>query len=49
MLLADHAGSPGPTDSHHSLYAQVLGAYHANVIYTGPGMWDHNARSFDFL
>ena len=49
MLLADHAGSPGPTDSHHFLYTWVLGVYHANVIYTGPGMQDHDAHSFDFL
>jgi len=48
MLLADHADSPGPTDSHYFLYAQVLSAHHANVIYTGPRMWDHDAHSFDF-
>ena len=47
MLLADSA-----TDSsnlHHFLYARVLGAYHANVIYTGPGMCDYEPRRFDFL
>jgi hypothetical protein len=50
MLLADltDSGSPVPT-SHHFLYARVLGAYHANVIYTGPGMRDYKARRFDFL
>jgi hypothetical protein len=50
MLLADHddgsATSPNP---HQFLYARVLGAYHANVIYTGPGMRDYEARRFDFL
>ena len=48
MLLADHTDSPAPT-SHRFLYARVLGAYHANVIYTGPGMRDYKARRFDFL
>ena len=48
MLLADLTDNPVPT-SHHFLYAQVLGAYHANVIYTGPGMQDYKARRFDFL
>jgi hypothetical protein len=48
MLLAD--GDDGSaSNSHHFLYARVLGAYHANVIYTGPGMQDHRARQFDFL
>ena len=47
MLLADNPNvSPG---SHHFLYARVLGAYHANVIYTGPGVRDHEARRFNFL
>jgi hypothetical protein len=47
MLLADNTdGSPS---SHHFLYARVLGAYHANVIYTGPGMQDYKARHLDFL
>lgn len=45
MLLADHADGC----SHRFLYARVLGAYHANVIYTGPGMRDYEARHFDFL
>jgi hypothetical protein len=50
MLLADHEdGSAGSPNPHHFLYARVLGAYHANVIYTGPGMQDYEARRFDFL
>lgn len=48
MLLADHESGSVST-SHHFLYARVLGAYHANVIYTGPGMRDYKARRFDFL
>jgi len=47
MLLADNTNT---TDClHHFLYAQVLGAYHANVIYTGPGMHNYEAHHFDFL
>ena len=48
MLLADLGDSSPPT-SHHFLYARVLGAYHANVIYTGHGVQDYKARRFEFL
>ena len=48
MLLTDLTDNPAPT-SHRFLYAQVLGAYHANVIYTGPGMRDYKAHHFDVL
>jgi hypothetical protein len=41
--------SIGSSNSHPFLYARVLGAYHANVLYTGPGMRNHEARRFDFL
>jgi len=27
----------------------ILGTYHANVVYTGPGMHDYKACHFDFL
>ena len=47
MLLANDAD--GPSSPHHFLYARVLGAYHTNVIYVGPGMRDHEPRRFDFL
>jgi hypothetical protein len=30
-------------------YAQVLGIYHANVIYVGPGMIDYQPRRLEFL
>ena len=46
MLLAN---TDDPPSHHHFLYARVLGAYHANAIYTGPGMHDHEPRRFDFL
>src|SRR6267378_4650399 len=47
MLLADNTNAIDCL--HHFLYAQVLGAYHANVIYTGPGMYNYEAHCFDFL
>ena len=47
MLLADDVEGSG--NLHHFLYAQVLGASHANVIYAGPGMQDFEAHRFDFL
>jgi hypothetical protein len=50
MFLADHAGgSADSSTSHHFLYARVLGAYHVNMIYTGPEIQDYNACRFDFL
>jgi len=49
MLLADHIASSDLTKLQHFLYGRILGAYHANVIYTGPGMQDYEARRFDFL
>lgn len=47
MLLADN--SDAPADLHRFLYARVLGVYHANIIYTGPGTRDYEARRVDFL
>jgi hypothetical protein len=44
MLLAENADA-----EHYFLYARVLGVYHANVVYTGPGMLDYEARRMDFL
>ena len=49
MLLSADCASDSTSDSHHFLYARVLGAYHANVVYTGPGMRDYKPRRFDFL
>jgi len=50
MLLADNTGPAGSSSNLHPfLYARVLGTYHANVIYGGPGMTDYKARRLDFL
>ena len=47
MLLANNADTADCR--HHFLYARVIGTYHANVIYTGPGWRDYEARRLDFL
>lgn len=52
MLLADGAhdlGMISTSAAHHFLYARVIGAYHANVIYIGPGMCYYQPRRFNFL
>lgn len=35
--------------THPFLYARVIGIYHANIVYTGPGMLNYNPTRFDFL
>jgi hypothetical protein len=45
MLLAHADGS----STHPFCYARVLGIYHANVIYTGPGARDYLLRHIEFL
>lgn len=37
------------TSTHPYLYARVLGIYHANVVYTGPGSLDYTPHRMDFL
>lgn len=55
MLLSGGKSSvrPSSADSsnriHPYLYARVLGIYHANVIYTGPGMVNYTPKRMDFL
>lgn len=51
MMLAHPPETTENTDDdcHPFLYARVLGAYHANVIYTGPGMKDFRPHRIDFL
>lgn len=31
------------------LYGHLLGVFHVNIVYTGPGMLDHRPRRFDIL
>ena len=48
MLLSDpQARNDLPT--HPFLYARVLGIYHVNVVYSGPGMLNYEVMRFDFL
>jgi len=50
MLLADNVDiTDSSSTEHHFLYARVLGVYHTNVVYMGPGMHDYEPRRFDFL
>ena len=49
IMLLDSMGASGSPSKGRFLYARVLGAYHANVIYTGPGMADYKARRLEFL
>jgi hypothetical protein len=44
VLLASDA-----TSQHQFLYARVLGIYHLNVMYTGPGMIDYSTRRMEVL
>jgi hypothetical protein len=48
MVLADDEDED-TLSNHPFLYARVLGIYHVNVVYTGPGMIDYAARPLDFL
>ena len=36
-------------EAHPFRYARVLGIYHANVVYVGPGMVDYYPRRLEFL
>jgi hypothetical protein len=49
LLLADRNIATRSQCDHPFLYARVLGAYHANVAYTGDGMLDYEARRIEFL
>jgi hypothetical protein len=48
MLLAD-SDDDDTASHHHFRYARVLGIYHANVVYVGPGMLDYEPRRMEFL
>ena len=44
MLLANSHGN-----GHPFFYARVLGIFHANIVYTGPGSRDFQSRRIEFL
>ena len=47
MLLAPK--EENAAQFHPFLYARVIGIYHINIIYNGPGMVSYEAMRFDFL
>lgn len=53
MLLADpepnDTSSIDAADTHPFLYGRVIGIYHANVVYVGPGAKNYEPMRFDFL
>jgi hypothetical protein len=48
MVLAD-SGDDESSANHIFKYARVLGIYHVNVIYVGPGMVDYQPHRLEFL
>jgi hypothetical protein len=48
MTLANN-DDDGSAPSHPFKYAQILGIYHINVVYIGPGMLDYQPRKLEFL
>ncbi|KJA13341.1 hypothetical protein HYPSUDRAFT_209627 [Hypholoma sublateritium FD-334 SS-4] len=55
MLVADPEPNDNDSDPldnnavHPYLYGRVIGIYHVNIVYTGPGMKGYEAMRFDFL
>ncbi|KJA27429.1 hypothetical protein HYPSUDRAFT_130944 [Hypholoma sublateritium FD-334 SS-4] len=53
MLLADlepnDASRTDAAATHPFIYGRVIGIYHINVVYVGPGMENYDAMRFDFL
>lgn len=45
----DNSRSEEAPNSHPYLYARVIGIFHANIIYTGPGMINYTPTRLDFL
>lgn len=43
------AGTVSEDDSRHFRYARVVGVFHVNVVYVGPGMADYRPKRFDVL
>jgi hypothetical protein len=46
LLAADVDAQRSP---HPFRYARVLGIYHANIVYVGPGMLNYQTHRFEFL
>jgi hypothetical protein len=49
MVLAGSDGCGDFATDHPFKYGRVLGVYHVNVVYTGPGMLNYEPHRFEFL
>lgn len=53
MVIRDDSDDPkeetDPDSSYQYMYARVLGVYHVNAVYTGPGSQDYQPRQLEFL
>jgi hypothetical protein len=49
MTLTDTHDDQDQDTIHPFSYARVLGIYHVNVVYVGPGMIDYQPRRLEFL
>lgn len=49
MLLGQNGEDSSVDQQHPYLYARVLGIYHVNATYVGPGMVDYRSHRIDFL
>ena len=49
MVLSDCNGGHNSNQLHPFRYARVLGVYHVNAVYVGPGMVDYQPRRMEFL
>jgi hypothetical protein len=49
VLAASSSNNLDTSPPHPFRYARVLGIYHANIVYVGPGMVDYQPQRFDFL
>lgn len=49
VLSGDDDMDTGTSQKHKFWYARVLGIYHVNAVYVGPGMVNHSPKRLDFL
>lgn len=49
LFLAEDGDNPDELDAHPFLYGRIIGIYHVNVVYTGPGTLDYQPRRVEFL
>lgn len=49
LFLAEDGNNPDELHRHPFLYGRILGIYHVNVVYSGPGALDYSPRRVEFL